>query len=89
MSPEIYMAALLAAPEADGSELSKWVLVVMGNIAIIIVAGKIIHNLGKEDWGKIVGIVAGACLMFGVITFPQQTAELLADIWKTAAEITA
>lgn len=84
-----FYTVILAAPDADGSELTEWVLKILLNIAVIILAGKLVANIARDDWGKIIAIICGAIIAFGVITFPVQTGQFLAEIWQTAAEITA
>ncbi|MEU2086528.1 hypothetical protein ABZ569_32235 [Streptomyces albus] len=72
----------LAAPLTDGADLKTWVLVIVGNLFIAVLAVRLLGHYAKREWGDMVTNLIGAVILVGVIYFPDSFVSLLKALWQ-------
>ena len=65
-----------------GSEIANWIIAIVGNIFIVVVVVRLLQGWMKDEWGKIVSVLAGAVLVGACIYFPDQFKSFLGAIWN-------
>lgn len=68
-----------------GAGLTDAVLLILGNIFVIILAGRGLQLWAKKEWGEMVGFLAGAVLIAAFIWFPDQMINMLQFFWNAFA----
>lgn len=68
-----------------GSGLADAILVILGNIFVIILAGRGIQLWAKKEWGEMIGFLAGAVVVAAFIWLPDQMISLLQWFWNLFA----
>lgn len=64
-----------------GLGLRDAVLLIVGNLVVAILAVKAIGAWTRNEWGELLGLVAGAALIGGIAWFPDQAIDLLKWVW--------
>ncbi|GAA1746273.1 hypothetical protein [Nostocoides vanveenii] len=64
-----------------GLALRNWVLVIVGNIFVIILAVRAVGYYARRDWGDMTAHLVAAVVVAGVIFFPDQVITLLKNSW--------
>lgn len=72
----------LAAPLTDGADLKTWVLVIVGNIFIAVLAVRLLGHYAKREWGDLVTNLIAAVVLVGIIYFPDQFVSVLKLLWQ-------
>ncbi|MFE7412720.1 TcpD family membrane protein [Streptomyces laurentii] len=70
----------------DGSALSSWVLLVVGNLFAAWLAIRAFKHFVKDDWGGMITMAVAAIFVAGFVWFPTQTRALLGSLWNKVLE---
>lgn len=71
---------LAALPTLDG--LVSWVINEGGNAVAIILVGFAIFYLAKQSWGRLIGFLMVAALVFFAVGNPEGMLENMETIWR-------
>ncbi len=76
------MASYLGSlPTLDG--LVGWVVNEGGNAVAIILVGFAVFYLAKQSWGKLIGFMVVAALVFFAVGNPESMLENMEGIWRS------
>lgn len=65
-----------------GNAFRDWVLVILGNIFIIVLAVRAVGYYAKQEWGSLIGHVVAGILVAGVVYLPDQVIGILKGAWE-------
>ncbi|MFI1621865.1 TcpD family membrane protein [Streptomyces lydicus] len=72
----------LATALTNGADLKTWVLVIVGNVFIAVLAIRMLGHYAKREWGDMVTSFIGAVILAGIIYFPDGFITLLKTLWQ-------
>ncbi|MET8703659.1 TcpD family membrane protein [Kitasatospora sp. NPDC004723] len=65
----------------DGSALKTWLLIIIGNFFIILIAARGVGHFMKQQWGELITMIVAGVVVAGFVYFPDTAIALLGDIW--------
>lgn len=63
-----------------GSDIVDWALALAGNVLIVLLAVGTVSAIAKSEWGKMIGLLAGAVIAALFVYFPDTGVSLLKAI---------
>lgn len=65
-----------------GDAFKDWVIAILGNIFIIIMAVRMVGHYTKREWGELIGNVIMAVIVAAIVYMPDQFIGLLRGVWN-------
>lgn len=64
-----------------GAGFKDWVLVILGNIFVVILAIRAVGYYARREWGEMTAHLLGGVLVAAIVYFPDQIVTLLKTVW--------
>jgi hypothetical protein len=71
---------------SNGDAFKTWALAILGNIALVVIAGRSLGYLAKQEWGAFITFGFAAVVVAGFVWAPDQTKVTLMDTWNLVAK---
>lgn len=78
------MGTLLALNNGDA--FKDWALAIIGNCALIVIAGRAVGYLAKQEWGAFITFAAAAVVVAGFVWAPDEAKTTLVGAWGLVAK---
>lgn len=64
----------------DGVALKDWVLLILGNVLLIIIAVRAVGYFAKREWGELVTHLVAAIIVGAIVYLPDQSINAIKQI---------